>query len=147
MSCCPPNPSTLRTLPYCKPVISRSEPLSHSEYLRMRKASNAPVSASSLLQIGDGSYKKTIWTAAPSCCNTAVPAVTQAGIQASLTTKERGAIAARGTLSQYDTTNRTEWNTTYRAMGLAIATDKYPTCACGITGTTAPTVPGTCKCE
>jgi hypothetical protein len=164
--CCPPAPNTdpRRTIPYQKPMVSRSVPLSHSEYLRMRKASNnVPVSASSsLLQTGEGSYTKTIWTATPvSCCTDpskpaltgvalpAVPAVIQPGSapQASLTTKERGAIAARGALSHYDTTNHTEWNTTYRAMGIAIATNKLGCATCDLAGTTPPTVPGNPTCS
>jgi hypothetical protein len=161
--CCPPAPNTdpRRTITYQKPVVSRSVPLSHSEYLRMRKANNnVPISASSsLLQTGQGAYTQTIWTATPSSCCTdastrtgvalpAVPAVIPSGSapQASLTTKERGAIAARGTLGDYDITNHTEWNTTYRAMGLAIATDTLGSGCCDLAGTTRPIVPGNPTC-
>ena len=167
MSCCPPpaNTDPRRLYAYCPPVVSRSEPLSHSEYLRMRKANNnVPLSSSSsLVQTGQGAYTRTIWTATPtSCCNNpsnptltgvalpAVPAVIQGGSAqpASMTTRAAGATAARGTLSHYDTTNHTEWNTTYRHMGLAISTDKYACPTCGLSGTTPPTVPGnpTCGC-
>jgi hypothetical protein len=40
-----------------------------------------------------------------------------------MTTMMEGAVAARGTISKYDTTNHGEWNTTYRRQGLAIIQD------------------------
>jgi hypothetical protein len=71
---------------YCAPALCRSEPLSHSEYLRKLKANNgrAVSSAANLLQVGSGRYTTTIWTtseAAGSCCNSndSVPAVHPGG--------------------------------------------------------------------
>ena len=66
---------------YRKPLISRSEPLSNSEYLRKLKANGGvPLSSGSkVVQVGEGQYKKTMWTTAESRCfkgsNSVLPAV------------------------------------------------------------------------
>ena len=160
MSCCPTpaNNDPRRFSGYCPSPRSLSEPLSHSEYLRRRMANNnQPLSTqASMTQTGQGEYTRTLWTQqAPAgvCCTNqvlpAVPAVIQGGSAptAGMTTKMKGAEAARGTVSTYDITNHTEWNTTYRRMGLAIQTDQYGCGSCGLTGTTREVVPGNPECD
>ena len=133
-NCCgtPANTDPLRNILYCPTTPSRSEPMSHAEYLRRKKANNnGAVSSSSNLVVGSGSYQKTIWTAgSPSCCRTglvlpAVPAVHPGGhaLDASMTTKMAGDVAARGTLGHYDTVNHTEGTTTRRREGMAVIND------------------------
>lgn len=152
MSCCPvpPNTDPKRLFAYCPPVVSRSEPLSHSEYLRKKKANqNAGISSGSLLQTGEGSYTRTIWTATegPCCVIPPVPAAISGTPQESMRIKEVGATASRGAISHYDSVNHTEWNTTQRRAGYAIASDKYECDTCDLVGTTPPTVPGLCNCK
>ncbi len=172
--CCPtpPNTDPRRFEVYCPPVVSRSEPLSHSEYLRRLKANNGKALSSPdcLVQYGEGVYKKTIWTETADggrCCNgdggtlPAVPAVHQGGtaLDAGLLTESRGAYAARGSVSVYDQTNRTEDVTTLRRQGLAISGDdsfdapagatRTVCTTCGFSGTTTAVNPGnpTCNCS
>lgn len=167
--CCPPKPNTdprRTTNPYCPPVISRSEPLSHSEYLRRLKAngSKSLSTPSSLVQYGDGAYRKTIWTesgSAGACCATnkalpEVPAVHRGGtaLDAGFLTEQKGAYAARGAVSQYDSVNRTEYVHTLKKKGIAISADSSfnapaggvrETCAnCDFSGTTFPPQPPCC---
>ena len=143
MSRCPPPPNTdpKRHYKYIPPSPSRSEPLSHSEYLRRLKENNgcAISSPSNLLQVGadtlqEGSNQKyitTIWTESKQSDNTtgqlrpAVPAVHPGGhaLEAGMTVFMNGAAAARGSISVYDTKNRTEWSTTYKREGIAIIQD------------------------
>lgn len=150
-----PNTDPRRLIPYCKPIVSLSEPLSHSEYLRRKKANNnVPISSTaSLLQTGQGAYTRTIWTAtANTCC--ALPAVPAAipgtrnnhasAPSEGMRIMEVSATASRGTISHYDSTNHTEWNTTQRRAGFVIAADKYSCDATEIEGTTI--VPGVMKC-
>jgi hypothetical protein len=118
---------------YCPRVISRSEPLSHYEYLRKLKANNGgAISApENLVQIGPNNYKTTIWMATKTVGNgldlvlPAVPPVKQLGdaIDAGLLTEMRGANAARGDISKFDLTNRTAEITSLRVKGTAIASD------------------------
>ena len=170
MSGCPvpPNTDPRRSIPYCPPTPSRSEPLSHAEYLRRLKANNngALSSPNTMLQVGTGIYARTIWTESPSTneCSTnkVLPPVPEVhprstAIEAGMNTMMKGAAAARGTLSKYDTTNRNEWNTTYRRQGIAINndialkiqnTEGKELCAdCSLSGTNE-VVPGNpnCKC-
>lgn len=169
MSCCPPKTNTdpRRNIPYCKPTPSRSEPLSHAEYLRKLKANNTTAlsSPNKTLQVGlNTPYPKTIWTQTEQsdCLSGQVlPPVPEVhprstALEAGLTTMMEGAAAARGTLSKYDTTNHGEWNTTYRRQGLAIIQDtsyKAPAggeraeCTiCTLSGTSSNVVPGNPTC-
>lgn len=64
MSCCPPvNTDPRRFNAYKKPTPSRSEPLSHAEYLRRKAANNnLPLSKpQALVQNGSGPYVTTDW--------------------------------------------------------------------------------------
>lgn len=169
---CPPpvNNDPRRNEIYRPPTLCRSEPLSHSEYLRRLKANNnKPLSSpASLVQVGSGVYTRTIWTEtrpAAGCCNgqdlvlPAVPAVHPGGhaLESGMLTEMRGAVAARGDVSKFDNTNRTEDVTTLRRQGLAIASDDSfaapagsirNVCeTCGLSGTT-DVDPGrpTCNC-
>jgi hypothetical protein len=166
----PVNNDPKRNDAYCAPALCRSEPLSHSEYLRKLKANNgrAVSSAANLLQVGSGRYTTTIWTtseAAGSCCNgndsvlPAVPAVHPGGhaLDSGHLTEMRGANAARGTVSKFDSVNKTEDITMLRRKGLAIAADNSfgapagstrTTCdVCSLSGTTTVD-PGTgCGCS
>lgn len=169
--CCPTPPNTdprRISHPYCPPVISRSEPLSHAEYLRRLKANNTAAlsSPASLVQYGEGPYRKTIWTETAStgnCCNNtgkALPAVPsvhperQSALDAGHLTEMKGAYAARGDVSVQDLTNRTEEIHTLKQKGLTIAADssfqapaggKRETCeSCGFSGTNTETRSCTC---
>jgi len=143
---CPPpaNTDPRRKNPYIPPNPSRSEPLSHSEYLRRLKSNNngALSSPNTILQVGEGKYARTIWTQSKNQCGNCsnskgqvIPAVNPGGRarDASMTIMMAGATAARGSLSKYDLTNRTEWNTTYRRQGLAIIQDPSYKIAAGAT--------------
>lgn len=170
--CCPDpvNNDPRRNEIYRPPTLCRSEPLSHSEYLRRLKANNnKPLSSpASLVQVGEGAYKKTIWTEtrpADGCCNgndlvlPPVPAVHPGGhaLDSGMLTEMRGAVAARGDVSKFDQVNRTEDITTLRRQGLAIASDdsfaapagstRTVCTTCGLEGTTSVD-PGTgCQCS
>ena len=135
--CCPDKVNTdpRRHNPYIPPSPSRSEPLSHAEYLRLKKANNNCALSGSSLQTTAGKatatkYEKTIWTetkvSLPIQIQTQpVPKVHPGGhaIEAGLLTMMNGSVEARGTISKFDTTNRNEFNTTYRRQGLAIVQD------------------------
>jgi len=134
--CCvePVNNDPNRNNYYIKPAPSRSEPLSHHEYLRKKKENNGQAISApeNLVQVGQGVYKRTLWTAVNgSCCNRndlvlpAVPAVHQGehALDSGLLTAMRGANAARGTVSKFDLVNRTAETTTLKRQGLAIAAD------------------------
>lgn len=142
MSRCPPPPNTdpKRKYLYIPPNPSRSEPLSHSEYLRRLKENNgcAISSPNAILQVGTGElqgqsqkYITTIWTSsknyscAPGKAVPAVPPVHPGGhaLDAGMTEFMNGAVAARGSISKFDTTNKTAWTTTYKKEGLAIVQD------------------------
>lgn len=154
--CCPapPNRDPRRFETYCLPPKSLSEPLSHTEYLRQKKASNtAPLSSpANLVQIGTGSgYVRTIWSASNNaCCTTPsppVPAVmpkTHARPE-SLRITNVGAAAGRGTISKYDSINRDASNTTLRQHGQTIANEKCTSCSL-LTGTEIYPGRGFCKC-
>ena len=165
--CCPPSSNTdpRRNIPYVPPKPSRSEPMSHAEYLRRLKSGNRGAN-SLIVKDNQQNPVQTIWTELVNttdnvkyCCNNplerpSVPAVHPGGtaVDAGLTTMMEGSAAARGTLSHYDTTNHTEWNTTYRRQGLAIIKDttyKAPAgerneeCSnCTLEGTSTSVVPG-----
>jgi hypothetical protein len=170
--CCPDpvNTDPRRTEVYCPPIKSRSEPLSGTEYLRKLKANGGrPLSNSSkTVTVGSATpaYATKLWMTAGGDCDNradlvlpAVPAVHAGGhaLDSGLLTEMRGANAGRGTVSYYDSTNRTEGITTLRRQGLAIAADDSfnapaggvrTVCGtCGLSGTGASTVPGaTCGC-
>lgn len=157
--CCPvpSNSDPRRFETYCPPVKCLSEPLSHAEYLRQKKANNgAPISSpANLVQIGGGSgYVRTIWTASSSpspCCAgsggtlPAVPAAMAGGdaIDEGLRIESVGAAAGRGTLSKYDMTSRDASKTTLRRHGQAIETEKCGECST-LVGTEI--YPGSCLC-
>ena len=129
----PINNDAKRMDKYCPRVVSRSEPLSHYEYLRKLKANagGAISAAANLVQVGPNEYKTTIWTATKTIGNNldlvlpAVPLVKPLGdaLDAGLLTEMRGANAGRGDISQFDLTNRTSEITTLRVKGTAIASD------------------------
>ena len=135
--CCPEpiNTDPRRFEAYKTPVHCRSEPLSHSEYLRRLKDNNFKQLSSpdSILLKGTGVYATTIWTdgGSGSCCLEndlvlpAVPAVHPGGhaLDSSLVTEMRGANAGRSDVSSVDLVNRTEDITTLRRKGQAIALD------------------------
>ena len=82
--------------------------------------------------VGEGEYKRTIWTSAGDACSLdsdlvlpAVPPVLGRlqSRDAWQYTEMKGAYAGRGTLSKFDKTNRTEDTTRLRRQGLAIAGD------------------------
>jgi len=141
----PVNNDPKRMEPYCPPVASRSEPLSHYEYLRKLKANagGAISGGANLLQVGPDKYKTTIWTATQTVGTgldtvlPAVPPVKQFGDanDAGLLTEMRGANAGRGTISQLDLTNRTAEITTLRVKGTAIASDDSFGASAGVLST------------
>jgi hypothetical protein len=146
---CPPEPNNdpKRFEKYCKPTLCRSEPLSHSEYLRLRaKNGGCSLSSGSVLQVGQGVYKKTIWTNASNGCQTnmAVPAVHPGGraADAGYLIEAKGAFAGSGQTSWYDIVNRTAHTTILRNKGLAIAATDYGCSPCGKVGTTKYVTPG-----
>jgi len=160
---CPPAPNNdpKRWSPYCKQTPSLSQPLSHYEYLKKKKANGfAPLSAAAALtQSGTlattGLYTRTIWTETNTngvCCPSTiahilVPAVYPGGSAkpAGVTTMERKAFAGRGSTSELDTTNHIESFTTLRRQGYAVAGDltfnapaggfRTPCATCTLAGT------------
>ena len=111
---------------FCKQAQCRSEPLSHSEYLRKLVENNGVgISRGTLLQQGTGVYKTTNWMATSGPClrNTPVPPA-QPFVSAGLNTEIKGAMASRGTRSLYDSVNTNDESTTNRRGGQAIAADK-----------------------
>lgn len=77
--CCPApvNRDPRRFEVYCPPVVSRSEPLSHAEYLRKLKENRFAKPSSAPITVGDGKYKRTDWMESGVCCDGAplVPSV------------------------------------------------------------------------
>lgn len=146
---CPPAPNTdpKRFELYCKPTLCRSEPLSHSEYLRVRaKNGGQALSTGSALQVGQAQYTRTIWTNASNGCqtNVPVPAVHPGGHarDTGFLIEAKGAFAGRGKTSWYDTVNRTAATTILRNKGLAIAAADFDCSSCVIPGTTDYVTPG-----
>jgi len=135
--CCPEprNRDPKRKEFYQKPLVSRSEPLSGSEYLRQIKTNNTQALSSGntkRVTVGEGEYKRTIWTTASGACSLdsdlvlpAVPPVLGRlqSRDAWQYTEMKGAYAGRGTVSKFDSVNRTEDMTRLRRQGLAIAAD------------------------
>lgn len=120
---------------YQPKTLCRSEPLSHAEYIRKLKANGGAklsIAASKAVTVGHEVYKRTIWTTAGDACSLdsdlvlpAVPAVLGHGKarDAWQYTEMKGAYAGRGTVSKFDSVNRTEDITRLRRQGLAIAAD------------------------
>ena len=135
--CCPVprNPDPKHREFYCPSPPSRSEPLSHQEYLRKLKANNGIALSNSKTKnviVGEGKYQTTIWTAAGDACSyrndLVLPAVPPVRGQlyaqdSGMLTSQREAFAGRGTLSRFDKVNRTEGITLLRRKGLTIAGD------------------------
>lgn len=125
---CPdtPNRDPKRFTPYIKPAPCRSEPLSHSEYLRKLVQNNGvALSSGRLLQQGTGIYKTTDWMGSSGSCPCLAPVPpAQTYKDAGITTLERGAFASRGLRSKYDLVNSSAEFTTLREQGAAIAADK-----------------------
>ena len=135
--CCPDpqNRDPKRKEYYQKPTLCRSEPLSGAEYLRKLKANNTmtlSAGATHRVTVGEGEYKRTIWTSAGDACSLdsdlvlpAVPPVLGRlqSRDAWQYTEMKGAYAGRGTVSKFDSVNRTEDITRLRRQGLAIAGD------------------------
>ena len=141
----PINRDPRRSDAYCPPAPSRSEPLSHSEYLKKLTANGGrPLSNSNnTVTVGTGMYATKIWTTAGGDCDRganlvlpAVPAVHASGraLDASLLSVIHQAQSGRGTVSKYDSTNRTEDLTTLRRQGLAIAAGAGVGKECGVCG-------------
>jgi len=136
--CCPipPNRDPRRFEPYCPPVKSLSEPLSHAEYLRMKTANkgSAISSPANLLQTAaNTTYGRTVWTATstPCCDIPIVPAVIPKGsaVCEGLTINSKAAVSGRGSLSRYDSNNRIESITTLRRKGQTIQNTKCTSCS------------------
>jgi Concanavalin A-like lectin/glucanases superfamily len=137
-ACCPDsrNRDPRRKEFYRPPTLCRSEPLSHAEYLRKLKANNTVAlssPASKVVTQGDGVYKRTVWTSAGDACSLdsdlVLPAVSPVlggghARDAWQYTEMKGAYAGRGTVSKFDSVNRTEDITRLRRQGLAIAADE-----------------------
>ena len=153
--CCPPpaNTDPRRNELYCKPVVSRSEPLSHAEYLRRKRESGGAAisSPAGLVQIGEGAYKRTLWmesNSTASCCQgtdavlPAVPPVHSVGhrLPNRERTEVRGAIAGRSALSHYDQGNHAASLTIQRHRGDVLAYDACQVCSV-LEGTAPSTVP------
>lgn len=122
----PVNIDPKRNEVYCKQALCRSEPLSHSEYLRKLVENNGVgISRGNLLQKGTGVYTTTNWMATSGPClrNAPVP-LAQPFMDASINTDIKGALASRGTRSLYDSVNTNDESTTNRRRGQAIAADK-----------------------
>ena len=149
----PVNTDPKRNEVYCKPKRSFSEPLSSSEYLALVKQRQGQRLSNStkVVTVGTGEYKHKIWTTVDVSSNI-VPAVHPGGyaLDSSAYTEARGAYAARGSVSKFDSTNRTEDQTTHRRAGLAIAASSVfnssgTTCSkCGFSGSTIS--PGNPEC-
>jgi hypothetical protein len=146
--CCPVHTKRdpRRGTVYCPPVVSRSEPLSHAEYLRRLK-SGVVSTPSALVQVGQGAYKKTLWMeSGGTCCVTPapVPAVHPIGHRLDNTGRAEvaGAVAGRGTLSHYDQGTRDASLTTLRAAGKALAATGICVPCAPAEGTSSSVVPG-----
>lgn len=147
----PVNNDPKRTEVYCKPNPCRSEPLSHSEYLRKLTQNNGrAISGGTLKQYGDGVYKRTDWMATEGSCilgNVPVPvaqSIKQEGkpaniqfpkaVDASLQTIRKDLIASRGSIGTYDNVNRGAEMTIKRHGGLAVLSSTGCS-TCDISGT------------
>lgn len=135
--CCPTpvnmnprrNQSYLTTTP-----ASRSEPLSHAEYLRMKKAANNASLSTNPVQIKAGVYTTTLWTAAaPSCCQTPIPIpAVHPGGRALSEGLRIETVGTSGHVSKWDTTNRDASATTLKNRDIVTkgcnngGTDIYP---------------------
>lgn len=146
---CPPEPNNdpKRFELYCKPTLCRSEPLSHSEYLRLRKNNGGQaLSTGNVLQVGSGVYARNIWTTAVAGCqtNVPVPAVHAGGRakDAGFLIEAKAAVAGRGKISWYDTVNKTAGITTLRQKGNAIAAADFNCSNCINPGTENYKTPG-----
>jgi len=123
---CPDTPNTdpKRFEAYCPPVKCRSEPLSHSEYLRKLVQNNGVgISNGTLLQQGTGNYVTTNWMGSTGSCVRDVPVPPAQTVKdAGDLTRAKGAFAARGLRSKFDSNNSAEL-TSMRREGQAIAAD------------------------
>jgi hypothetical protein len=141
----PVNNNPKRNEAYCKPNHVRSEPLSHGEYLRQLTANNGvAISNGSLNQYGSDVYKRTDWMASRGSCilpNVAVPKVNSEG---AAKTYALQASSGRGTVSVYDSVNKTEDLTAMRRAGLAISSSAGCT-NCTLIGTTTNPPNGGCQ--
>lgn len=124
---CPdtPNNDPKRFEAYCPPALCRSEPLSHSEYLRKLVQNNGVgISNGTLLQQGVGNYVTTNWMGSTGSCVRDVPVPQAQTVKdASDSTRAKGAFAARGMRSKFDSQNSAEI-TSMRREGQAIAADE-----------------------
>jgi hypothetical protein len=147
--CCPipPNTDPRRTSPYKPPVISRSEPLSHAEYLRKKKeAGGGSVSGNILVQVGEGAKSVTLWTAVTTCCPSfqTVPPVAQTAIGEGQRTETLAHKASITAISKYTQTTRDASLITELRAGRAILSSEGCT-TCDLSGTTI--YPGKGCCE
>jgi len=102
------------------------------------------ISSGRLVQKGSGSYATTLWTATDAPCLRQMPAPpAQVVKDAGLHTDTKGAYAARGIRSKYDSVNTNDAATTVRRQGQAIAAGKG--CSiCVVPGYSGG--PGSCNC-
>ena len=140
----PVNRDPKRNESVCKPILCRSEPLSHGEYLRKLVQNNGQaISTGTLLQQGSDIYKTTNWMGSTGSCviNTPVPKA-QVTMDAGVLTSSIGAFASRGLRSKYDLVNTNAEATTIRLGGQAIAADTE--CSkCTVSGYSGPSL---CNC-
>lgn len=147
--CCPtpPNTDPRRTSPYKPPVISRSEPLSHAEYLRkLKQGGGGAVSGNSLVQVGEGAKAITLWTAVTTCCPgfQTVPPVAQTALAEGQRIDTRAHKASTTSISKYTQQTRDASLTTELRAGRAILSSEGCT-TCNSSGTTI--YPGKGCCE
>lgn len=130
--CCPTpvNTNPRRFEQYCAPVVSRSEPLSHAEYLRKkREAGNNPISTpAGLVQIGDGKNTRTLWMESgniSACCGSKdiIPAVHSGALSERFREESHGAVASRGTIGRDYRGDRGDGVTTLGRKGKALVAD------------------------
>jgi hypothetical protein len=127
--CCPApvNRDPRRFERYCPPVVSRSEPLSHAEYLRKLKENRFAKPSSAPVTVGDGKYKRTDWMESGAACCPGAPLVPTVKGKATADT-ESSRIDARDALIARTTKpipgDRPASLTTLVREGAAIAADK-----------------------
>ncbi len=146
--CCPVPPNTdPRRNECCQPaMVSRSEPLSHAEYLRKKKlAAGGAVSGGRLVQVGEGAKAVTIWTEVNNCCPAyqTVPPVTQTALSEGLRIDSVGHAASTTSISKYTQNTRDASLTTALRAGRVIATDEGCS-SCDPSGTTIYPGKGCC---
>lgn len=146
--CCPtpPNTDPRRFSPYKPPVISRSEPLSHAEYLRKKKeAGGGSISGNNLVQVGQGAQATTIWTAVTTCCPSfqTVPPVTQTALTEGQRTETLAHKASTTSISKYTQNTRDASLTTELRAGRAILSSEGCS-TCDPSGTTVYPGKGCC---